>query len=73
MVRLSHMEGMNKSYKFESRQDADENYLPIAMQEVEANTAKVPFAIEQPTGDLPFAKPVSFSARITRETRATRP
>jgi hypothetical protein len=72
VVRLSHLEGMNKSYKFESRQDADENYLPISLQEVEANTPKVPFVIEQPTGDLSLSKPVTFSARITRETRATR-
>jgi hypothetical protein len=72
VARLSQIQGMNKSYKFESRQDKDENYLPIALQDVEANTPKVPFVIEQPTGDIPVSKPVAFSARITRDTRATR-
>ena len=33
---------------------------------------KVPFAIEQPTGDLSASKPVTFSAKITHDTRATR-
>ena len=72
IVRLSHMESMNKSYKFESREDEDGRPTPIALQEVEANTPKVPFVIEQPTGDLPVSKPVTFSARFTKETRATR-
>jgi hypothetical protein len=72
VVRLSRIESMNKSYKLESRQDNDGNPTPIVLQEIEANTAKVPFAIEQPSGDLPFAAPVSYSARITRESRATR-
>jgi len=72
LVRLSHLEGMNKSYKFESREDNDGNDLSIAMQEVEANTPKVPFVIEQPTGDLSLSKPVSFSAKIIKDTRATR-
>ena len=72
VVRLSRLESMNKSYKLESREDHDGNYAPIALQEIEANTAKVPFAIEQPSGDLPLAAPVSYSAKITRESRATR-
>jgi hypothetical protein len=72
VVRLSRLESMNKSYKFESREDAEGNLLPIALQEVEANTAKVPFVIEQPAGDLPVAKPVAYSARVTRDSRATR-
>jgi len=73
VARLSHIEGMNRSFKFESRMDKDEeNFLPIALQDVEANTPKVPFAIEQPTGDLSVSKPVQFSAKITRDTRATR-
>jgi hypothetical protein len=72
VVRLSRLESMNKSYKFESRQDADGNFLPIALQEIEANTPKVPFVIEQPTGDLTVSKPVAFSAKITRDSRATR-
>jgi hypothetical protein len=72
VVRLSRIESMNKSYKLESREDHDGNYAPIALQEIEANTAKVPFAIERPSGDLPFAGPVAYSAKITRESRATR-
>jgi len=72
VVRLSHLESMNKSYKFESREDHDGNFTPIALQEIEANTPKVPFAIEQPTGDLSLSKPADFSVKITRETRATR-
>lgn len=72
LVRLTQIESMNRTYKFESRQDKDENFLPIALQEVEANTAKVPFVIEQPSGDLSASKPVEFSAKIIRDTRATR-
>jgi len=64
VVREGHMEGMNRSYKFESRE--------IVLQEVEANTAKVPFAIEQPTGDISKSKPIPYAAKLTRETRATR-
>jgi hypothetical protein len=63
---------MNKTYKFESREDSQGDPLPIALQEVEANTPKVPFVIEQPTGDLSVSKPVPFSAKLTRESRATR-
>jgi|SRR5271157_294012 len=72
VVRLSRIESMNKSYKLESREDKDGNPTPIVLQEIEANTAKVPFAIEQPSGDLPFAAPVTYSAKLTRESRATR-
>jgi hypothetical protein len=73
VARLSRIEGMNKSFKFESRMDKDEeNYLPISLQEVEANTPKVPFVIEQPTGDLSVSKPITVSAKITHDTRATR-
>jgi hypothetical protein len=72
VVRLSHLESLNKTYKFESRETPDGDPLPIALQEVEANTSKVPFTIEQPTGDLPVSKPVTFSAKLARESRATR-
>ena len=64
VVREGHLESMNRSYKFESRQ--------IVLQEIEANTPKVPFAIEQPQGELFLSKAVPYSAKITRETRATR-
>jgi hypothetical protein len=72
VVRLSHMESMNKTYKFESREDDQGAPTPITLQEVEANDAKVPFVIEQPAGDLSVSKPVTFSAKLTRESRATR-
>ena len=42
VVREGRVEGMNKSYKFESRD--------IVLQEVESNSAKVPFAIEAAQG-----------------------
>ena len=64
LVREGHLESMNKSFKFESRD--------IVLQEVEANTPKVPFVMEQPTGDLSLSKPTPYSAKLTRESRATR-
>ena len=64
VVREGRVESMNRSYKFESRQ--------IVLQEIEQNTDKVPFAIDQPSGDLTIGKPAPFSAKIKRETRATR-
>jgi len=44
VVREGAWRGMNKSYKFESRE--------IVLQEIESNSPKVPFAIEQPSGDI---------------------
>ncbi len=64
VVREGHEEGMNRSYKFESRE--------IVLQEIEANTPKVPFTLEQPSGDISKSKPTPFSVKITRETHATR-
>lgn len=64
VVREGRVESMNKSYKFESR--------PIAMQEIDQNTEKVPFAIDQPASDLAVGMSVSYAAKIKRETRATR-
>jgi hypothetical protein len=64
VVREGRVESMNKSYKFESRE--------IVLQELEQNSAKVPFEMEQPAGDLTVAKPTPFAAKIKRETRATR-
>ncbi len=64
LVREGHLESMNRSFKFESRD--------ILLQEVEANTPKVPFVMEQPTGDLSLTKPTPYSAKLTRESRATR-
>jgi len=64
VVREGRVESMNKSYKFESRQ--------IVLQEIDQNTEKVPFAIEQPAADLTVGKPAPYSAKIKRDTRATR-
>jgi hypothetical protein len=64
VVREGRLEGMNKSYKFASRE--------IVMQEVESNSPKVPFSIERPTEDIHVRVPPPFAAKITRETRATR-
>jgi len=66
VVREGHVESMNRSYKFASREE------PLALQEVDTNPQKAPFSIEQPSGDLTVSRPASFSARITRPTRATR-
>ena len=49
VVREGHLAGMNKSYKFESRE--------IVLQEIESNSPKVPFAIEQPSGDIAVILP----------------
>jgi hypothetical protein len=64
VVREGRMESMNRSYKFESR--------PIELQEIEANSPKVPFTLEQPAADLTLRVAAPFSAKITKETRATR-
>ena len=65
VVREGRVESMNKSYKFESRE--------IVLQDIEQNTDKVPFQMDQPaTVDLTVNMPVSYAAKIKRETRATR-
>jgi len=66
LVREGRVESMNRSYKFESRE--------ILLQEVEQSPDKVPFTIEQPASaaDAPVGKPVAFSVKVTRDTRATR-
>ncbi len=65
IAREGRKESMLKSYKFESR------YVPV--QEIEINAQKVPFVIVDPAGDtLQAGKPVRFSVKLTRETRATR-
>jgi hypothetical protein len=66
LVREGRVESMNRSYKFESRE--------ILLQEVEQSPDKVPFAIEQPASatDIAVGKPVPFSVKVTRDTRATR-
>ncbi len=64
VVREGHLAGMNKSYKFESRE--------IVLQEIESNSPKVPFAIEQPSGDIAVILPTPYAAKMTHETHATR-
>jgi Domain of unknown function (DUF5060)/Protein of unknown function (DUF4038) len=64
VVREGHMEGMNKSYKFQSRD--------IVLQEVESNSPKVPFTVEQPNGDFNVRVSPPYAAKLTRESRATR-
>jgi hypothetical protein len=66
VAREGRKESMLKSYKFDSRE------APL-VQEIESNPAKVPYAIVDPSGNtLEAGKPVNFSAKLTRETRATR-
>ena len=64
MVREGRMESMNRSYKFESRE--------IVLQEIEANSPKVPYTIDQPTADLTLKVSAPYAAKLTKETRATR-
>jgi hypothetical protein len=64
VVREGRLESMNKSYKFESRE--------IVLQEIEANSPKVPFTIEQPSTDLSLKVSAPYAAKLTKETRATR-
>ena len=64
VVREGRMESMNKSYKFESRD--------IVLQEIESNSPKVPFTIDQPSADLTLKVSAPYSAKLTKETRATR-
>jgi hypothetical protein len=66
VAREGRKESMLKSYKFDSRE------VPL-VQEIESNPAKVPYVIVDPSGaTLDAGKPVKFSAKLIRETRATR-
>ena len=66
VAREGRKESMLKSYKFDSRE------VPL-VQDIETNPAKVPFVIVDPAGNsLEAGTPVKFSAKLTRETRATR-
>lgn len=65
LSREGRKEGMLRSYKFESRR--------VLLQEVEQASDKVPFEIEAPAGEaISLAALPSFSAKLKRETRATR-
>jgi len=65
IAREGHKESMLKSYKFESR--------PVPVQEIETDAKKIPFEIVAPSGNtLESGKGITFSAKLTRQTRATR-
>ena len=66
IAREGRKESMLRSYKFDSRE------VPL-VQEIETNPQKVPFVIAEPGGNsLTAGQAVRFSAKLTRETRATR-
>jgi len=66
VAREGRKESMLKSYFFDSRE------VPL-VQQVETNPQKVPFTIEEPTNrTIQAGKPVQFSIKLTRQTRATR-
>lgn len=62
--RESHKAGMAKSYKFESWE--------IVMQEVEGIPDKVPFDIEQPSGDFSLSVLPPYKVKLKKETKATK-
>jgi hypothetical protein len=68
VLRLSRegkKESMLKSFRFEAR--------TAVLQEVEQNSAKVPFELVEPATDtLSLSKPAPYAAKLKRETRATR-
>lgn len=65
VAREGRKESMLKSYKFDSR--------PVPVQELETNPQKVPYTIVDPAGNtLEAGKPIQFSIKLTRSTRATR-
>jgi hypothetical protein len=67
LSREGKKESMLRSIKFDSRE------YPLALQELETNTAKVPFEIEGPKGPaLPLSVAHPYSLKIKRDTRATR-
>ncbi|HYL36341.1 MAG TPA: DUF5060 domain-containing protein [Bryobacteraceae bacterium] len=66
VAREGRKESMLRSYKFDSRE------VPL-VQEIETSPQKLPFVIVDPAGNtLQAGKPVRFSVKLTRETRATR-
>ena len=64
--REGRKEGMLKSYKFDSRE------IPIRLQEIETNPAKMPFEVASPDGDISMAIAPRYALKILRPTRATR-
>lgn len=65
IARQGHKESMLKSYYFDSR--------PVPVQVIETDTKKIPFEIDGPGGNsLQAGKPAQFSAKLTRQSHATR-
>lgn len=65
IFREGRLEGMLRSYKFESR--------PIIMQEVEQVPQKIPYEIAEPASEtISISHPPKYAAKVTRDTRATR-
>ena len=65
--REGRKEGMLRSIKFDSRE------VPLELQELETNPAKVPFEIVGPSArSLSLAVSHPFAIKLKRETRATR-
>jgi len=64
LSRDGRKKNMAERWHFESRR--------VVLQEVERNPARLPFEIVEPIGEtLSAGEPVSFSVRLTRESRAT--
>jgi len=67
LSREGKKEGMLTSYRFSSRD------LPIQLQEPEITPKAVVFEVPEPAGEqLSISKPTKYSAKLRRETRATR-
>jgi hypothetical protein len=68
LSREGKKESMLRSIKFDSRE------VPLALQDIETNLAKVPFEIGRPAPGttLLVSMPAPYAAKIKRETRATR-
>jgi hypothetical protein len=64
LEREGKIEGMNRSYKFESRE--------VPVQEIVIDPAKVPYEIEQPSGALTAGRATHYSVKVKRATRASR-
>jgi hypothetical protein len=64
LERESKIEGMNRSYKFESRE--------VPVQEIVIDPAKVPYEIAQPSGALAAGRAAHFSVKVSHPTRASR-
>jgi hypothetical protein len=65
--REGRKESMLNRYKFDSRE------IPLQLQVPEQTVAKIPFVIAEPSADqYSLSEPGKYSAKLKRETRATR-